>query len=668
MLGVVVVLTAVGGMAAAAAEPALVDDVPGLERQVQAWSRDAEPGRVLVLPAGDDPGATSVGVALGARPWVGRDSLPTSGAAATAALDDLLGRLERGDGGPGTDSALRRVGISYVLVQLGGPAAADRLRPTAMVRSALVALGSTRVAVLTGEVQHVDQTGEGSEPLIDFGVRSDARQIEIWSVPDPADSWLYQEGPIDVVGDTGSVNDLVNAGVLEGRAVRVAGVQASDPLVLSDSARRRDVDQRIAVDPYGPDLEATDPRLVVPPDAAPVTTAVRRLGGVDSVAASSSAADLDATDRHAGTDPAAAVDANVFTSWQSRAGTGVGEWWQIDFGTPRSVGGGLVQFVRNPFEGNEVTRVEVTTDQGSEDMDVPADGLLTLDTSEQTERLRLTVTAVNGQTGAGDSVGIADVTIPGVEVTDELVVTGPSPEAWVLAARAGSQVQCVPAVPRGPQPDPEDLSTVCTRGLTVQGPDTGSLERVVENDRAGAVTGQVWLRAVGTAQAAALADSLAEPSVTAVASTVAVQDLESRAQAAADGDVSTAWRPSPEEVYPTLTLAWREPADVSGVRLTLPSGEDASVPTQVRVTAGVAESQQGSDRATGEEVPVTTEVEVGDDGLVSIPTVRANQLTITFLEDSGLTSPDSATGGVRQVPIAVSEVAVTGGPAVSLQQ
>ena len=110
----------------------------------------------------------------------------------------------------------------------------------------------------------------------------------------------------------------------------------------------------------------------------------------------------------------AAVDANVFTSWQSRRGAGTGEWWEIELDAATELYGATVQFVRNPFEGRSVTRVRVATDQGAKTYRVPATGLLTLDTSGQSSRLRISVTGVQGTTGPDDSVGIAEVRIPNV--------------------------------------------------------------------------------------------------------------------------------------------------------------------------------------------------------------------------------------------------------------
>lgn len=653
VLAVMCVLTTAAGAMAAAAEPGTTDEGrPGLAMQVSAWSSEAAPGRVLVLPpTSEGASAPSLGAALGDRPWVGRDSLPTSGAAGTSALDDLLGRLGRGDGGPGTSSALRRLGISYVLLHLDGSVAADRANPAALVRSALATQGGRRVAVLSGRGGS-DETR--AERLLDFGVRGRTELVEIWSVPGSAFGWVHPGSPIDVVGDAGTTSDLADAGVLGARATRFRGESTRGADFLSDSARRRDVDQRVAIDPYGPDLGPDEPRSVVPPDVAPVTTADRRISGARTVSASSSAADLDGALRRAGSDALAAIDATVFTSWQSRRGSTRAEWWEIELDVPTELAGTSVQFVRSLFSGRPVTRVEVQTDAGSQEYDVAADGLLVLQRSETTSRLRITVTGVEGTTEPDDSVGIAEVRIPGVTVRDELAVAGPRPRAWLLAARTGSFVHCVPAVPTaGTTSAPAAPPTVCDRGVSVDGPDTGSLDRIIRVDEAAGATGRTWVRAADTDQSAALAAMLAEPSVLAAGSSAAAQDLVTRPQAAADADVSTAWRPAAEDAEPTLTLSWPEPVDVSGLRLLLGDDDVASTPTLVRVSAEVLGAG-----------PATAEAEVGVDGAVAFPTVRTRSITITFLESSGLTSISSLTGGARTAPIAVAEVELLGGPQV----
>lgn len=658
-VGALLGVTAFAGVAASVTdpEPALAAD-PTLLDEVAEWSARARPGRVLVLPPETGrTGVASLGAALGPRPWVGRDAVPGSGPAGTAALDDLIGRLGRGEGGPGTLSALRRLGISFVLVRLGGPTEEDRTGPLALVRSALSAAGAARVAVLRG-------AGDGGfdaegDPLQDAGIRSRTDQIEIWAPPSTGHGWVYQGSPVEVVGDAGSVGDLADAGVLGDRAVRLRPPSQEEAVVLSDSARRRDVDQRVPVDPYGPDLDAHAPRSVLPAAAAPVTTAWRQAIGAASVTASSSTADLDGSLRRAGTDATAAVDGNTFTAWQTRRGTGVGEWWQVRFHGRTNLDGASIQFQRNVLNEFAVAEVRVEADDRSLTRLVPHDGVLHLDDLGDSTRLRVTVTAVSGDFGSDDSVGIIEVSIPGRPVTTRLQIGEAPTESWLMASRTGNRARCAPAVPRGGK-DADGLpGTACNAALSVGGSDAPGLDRTVTASERTDVVGRAWVVAAATRSAGALADRIARPSVIATSGSVATSDLVARPQAAADADPSTAWWPAPSDRNPELTLSWPDPAEISGLRLLPPTGHLGSRPTRVQVTAEAAAQEAGA------VPPPPVEAEVAPDGTITMPPVLTNRLTVRVLDDTDVPTADSLTGTVGRMPVAVGEVELIGGPAVT---
>lgn len=613
-----------------------------LESQLRAWSSSAGAGRALVLPPVDDPRDTDLfATSLQERPWVSRTSLPLSGAGGTAALDHVIARLQRGHGSAGTAEGLRRLGISYVILH-GGPASdeagADR---NALTRAALVDIGGRRISVIGALAE--------DDLLRDFGLRPPTDQLEIWSVPESSESWVYDGAPLDVKGDVGAVTDLEDAGLLGRRPTRLWTAEDSDVAgVVSDSARRRNVDQRVIQDPVGPTLAARQRRTVVPPDAAPRQTSVRRVQGARAVAASSSAADLGGEDRRVGSHPMAAVDGNQFTAWESRRGTGIGEWWEIRFRRPTDVTGASVVFVNDIFRGHTVERVQLDTDRSSVVRQVSPGQPLALELPEKTRRLRISVTAVSRPTSSRDTVGIAELAVPNLAVQDSLSVTGTGAAAWVLSTLPGSYRNCVPAA--GTDDSASTSLTACDSGLSVPGFESGTLHRVLRVDRPTRTTGRAWVRAAQSDAAADLADLLAQPSVRATASSVVSPDLSTRPQAAADGDPATAWRPSPEEETPSLSLEWDEATEVRGVDLDATSDPLASVPLEVRVTMDGA-------------LPVT--VPVRDDGTIVVPPTRTRSLTVTFVDDSDLESIDSSTGGIRQVPIAVAEVRILGGPAVS---
>jgi arabinofuranan 3-O-arabinosyltransferase len=620
---------------------------PGSEAvwaEIAEWSRGAPPGRVLVLPAVDGHrGHRLVSQALGDRAWVARDSLPTSGTPATRALDDLISRLVRGHNGPAVKSALERLAVSYVLLRDDLPLEAYRPEHVALTRAALRDAGARRL------FHHVvpHSGSDSKEILTDFGVLPSRPQVELWALEDPGPASLHAGAPLPVLGEAAAIGDLEDAGMVHERATRlVTDLDPARAAVVSDSARRRDIDLRVAVDPVGPALTAEDNPQVVPRDAASPVTSLRTMDGAARVTASSSAADLGSENREPGSHVMAALDGNEFTAWESRRGTGFGEWWQIDFDRPTNLSGGTVSFKQDIFGGHTVTGVRISTDQVTADREVVPGEPLSLDLLGSAARLRLTITRVSTWTRRTDSIGITEVEIPGLSVRDELVVSGEGGAAdWLLATLPGSARNCVP--PAGTPDSASRPATVCDRGLSVTGFEAGALNRILQNDTPRTVTGRVWARAAQTETAGSLADTLAEANISAAGSSVIAPDLATRAQSAVDADPLTAWRPSPEDTSPTLTLSWADRAEISGMRLELGDPGLSSKPTAVRVSGDDGE-------------PVTTPV--NSVGIVDLPPTRTRSLTIEFLQDTGLVTIDSSTSFERHVPIAVHEVELLGGP------
>lgn len=644
----VVAVTSAGPVLAAQEEPAeiAVGDAEAWAR-VAAWSATAPPGRVLVLPAvADGRVEPAVVDALRGRPWISRDTLPLSGPAATSALDAALGRLSRGHDGPGTAAALRHLGVSYVLLRNDVTAAADRDRPVALVRHALVRQGASRVAVVRGAGDGQDASG-----IVDLGVRDPAGSLEIWALDEASEGTVHEGDPLTVSGAPGVVADLADAGLAPEAALRLGRPAEGAPGTVSDSARRQDVDQRVPTDPYGPLLDEAQAPSVRPAGAAPTPTASGVLSGALAVRASSSAADLDGSRRRTGAVPTAAVDGNAFTAWQSRRGTVTGQWWEITFDGATDLTGGTLQVLQNAFSTSLVTRVRLESDSGSTEMEVPPDGLVGVGAAGRTERLRVVATAVSGTPDATRSFGITELSLAGLAVRQDLAVDGQDADTWVLAARPSSFATCVPSYPLGGPDDPAANETVCNRGVAVDGPDPVRLSRVLRTERGGEVAGRVWMRAADSSQSSALAEQLASPSLLAEGSSSASSDLVSGPQAAADADPATGWRPSPDDEAPTLDLSWDRSTRVTGLRVTTAERQLSTRPTHVVVSYG-----DGTESATGE---------IGDDGVVELPPVRTRSLSVTFEAETQQTSLDSFTAGTRPVPMTVSEVEVLGGPDVA---
>lgn len=613
---------------------------------VAEWSASAPPGRVLVLPAvGDGRLDGAVSAALRDRPWIARDTLPTSTPAATAALDAAISRLGRGHDGAGTTASLRHLGVSYVLLRNDVEAASDREQPAALARVALSRSGATRVAVL----------GPGADAVVtaieDLGVRDRSGTVEVWALDEAADGVVLDDAPLTVAGAADVVGDLGDAGLASRSALVLDRAEDGLTDVVSDSARRRDVDQRVARDPYGPALARGADPTVVPPGAAPEPTSSSLILGARAVRASSSRADLDGPLRRSGAVPAAAVDGNAYTSWQSRRGSLIGEWWEVAFDGPIDLTGATLQVVRNVFSSSQVTRVRLETDDGSSEVDVPADGAVSLATFGRTERLRVVATAASGAPDGTRTFSISELAVPGLVVEEALSVDTAGAGTWVLSSRPPSFATCAPSYPIGGTEDPAASETVCNRGLAVDGTDVGSLTRVIRVPGPVEVAGRVWARAADSESSAGLAAELARPSVEATGSSVASTDLVAGPQAAADADPGTAWRPAGDDPAPTLELSWERPATVTGIRVVTAQRRLSSRPTHVVVEVG------------GRGTSFTGEID--PTGSVTFAPVRARRLSVAFADVETQLSADSATGGEVPVPLAVSEVEVIGGPATS---
>lgn len=653
-----VVVAALAVLAVAAAGPVLVAQEDTAEpvagdaavwEQVAAWSATAPPGRVLVLPpVADGRTEPALADALAGRPWISRDTLPLSGPGATAALDSAVGRLSRGHGGAGTAAALRHLGVSYVLLRNDVAAAVDRERPLALVRHALVRQGASRVAVVQPRGAE-----EGAPGIVDLGVRDPTGSVEVWALDQASEGAVLDGGLVTVSGDPGVVGDLADAGLAPDAAQVLGPAPEGAADIVSDSARRQDVDQRVSSDPHGPVLGEDESPTVRPDGAAAEPTASSVLSGAQDVRASSSAADLDGSRRRTGAVPSAAVDGNAFTAWQSRRGTVVGQWWEITFDGATDLTGATLQVLQSAFSTSPVTGVRLESDGGTTEVDVPPDGLIGLGAAGRTERLRVVATAVSGAPDATRSFGITELALPGLAVRQVLVVDGQGADTWVLAARPPSFATCVPSYPIGGSGAPAANETVCNRGVAVDGPDAGPLSRVLRTERGGVVAGRVWARAADSSQSSALAAQLARPTITATGSSSAASDLVSGPQAAVDADPATAWRPAAEDEAPSLELSWDRATRVSGLRVTTAERQLSTRPTHVVVSYG-----DSTETATGE---------IGDDGVVELPPVRTRSLSVTFEAETQQTSLDSFTAGSRPVPMTVSEVEVIGGPEVAYE-
>lgn len=630
-------------------EPVTVD---ALWSEVGEWAKTEDPGRVLVLPASSSATeAAEVTRALGSRAWIGRDPEPGDSTLGTRAIDSAIDRLLLGRSGAGTVAGLQRLGVSHVLLRSDLSVARDVAQPLGPARSALAGSGATLVEVVATQDEPDGTEATGSTPspeagLVDYGVRSDAASVEIWQLPADTGLLAHPDAPLTVAGDPEATAELADAGVLAGGAVELTTPDAAD--VLTDTTRRRDVDLTEPARPVGPVVRAQDPITAVPTEAARMPASELVVHGVERVTASSSAAQVGSSSPEPGAGPLSAIDRNIFTSWTSAPGHGVGQWWRVEFEEDVDPAGAVLTF--SPVPGMPaVTTVEVTTGSGSVELPVSETGQVTLDLpAQQTDSLRLKVTKVGDSQPENMQVALAEVALPDVEVTTTRTVpAGEAARVWLLSALRGAQAACVPAV--GQLAEDGQSPTVCSRALPSNGEENGALSRSLDLASATMVSGHLTVAALPTTDALSLVQDLAEPSVVATSSSTAAGDLAVQAQAAADADPDTAWRAAPEDTAPTLSLSWEESTRVRGVRLTSATPSTNAVPEEVRVT-----TPDGMDQVA--EVV---------DGEVLFDPVETKDLAIQFTRSASATTSRNTAGGVSALPLAVSEVELIGGPAVS---
>ncbi|MBB5789636.1 alpha-(1-_3)-arabinofuranosyltransferase [Jiangella mangrovi] len=660
------------------------DAVPDYWHDASAWLDDhAGTGRALLVP-GASFGEYTWGAprdeplqALGDTPWAVRDSVPLSSAGNIRLLDAVETRIAAGEGGAGVVEALRRAGVTHLVVRNDlDRSRTDAPRP-ALVHQAVADLpGAERVATFGPQVGADDDPSSASDSRLDVEYPA----IEIYAVADPeTEEHRVRAYPLDgsvrMSGGPESLLTAGDAGVLDGRAVFVAGDGAgiADPHpvpVVTDGLRRRAVWFGASRDNTTETLRAGDDgglgrvvRDFLPSpearssgeganemdDAARETVAV--VDGIESVTASSAGSDPRATmARGAENSPWAAVDGDTGTSWVSgEYGSAVGQWLELRFDEPRDV----TSVELTPLAGGPVSapmrRVAVQTDTGVLESDLSPSGAQVLAVpSGETSTLRVTVVAVGEGTVSG--VGIRELTVPGLDVTRTLRVPSvsgadlgggvdgdPAPATLVFAAADGRRGECV-ATRSG-----DSRVDRCARQLARPGEENGALRRRVELAAAADYEAELTARPRPGRTLEELID--ADLAMVATASSRAVSDPLGRPQAAVDHDPGTGWVAAPDDDAPTLTLTWGPRRTIEGLRLEVEPWLAASRPSLVEVRAGDARFQASVD----------------GDGTVTFPEpVRTDELSVQIVEVAEVEDRDPSFGLRSVLPAGLSEVRVLG--------
>ncbi len=666
--GVLAALVGVAGVAVPAllgrvAPPYSVTDIPPYWQQAADYlDEHQEDGRALVLPAATFGeywwGSTHDDVLqpLTASPWAVRNVIPLAQPGNIRLLDEVTDMVEGGRPNDELADFLSGRGVGYLVVRND----LDLLRADAPER-VLVHQALNRSPGLTKVAEFGPRIGEKAETETDDGTpvfRNRGRSasyasVEIYRVDGgapPADAWVASSVPV-VAGSPSSAMSL-RAAASSAPAV-LAGDASSwppgSPTVLTDDLRRRETNfarvryqQSVTLgesDDFVLDSVEPNYRLY---DDQPSYETTATWAGVSSVESSSSQAFADAVgviDPAKG--PAAALDADPETAWQSTGFSGaVGQWWQVDFeegSTP-----GYVAVTMGPAFGPRVTQLLLETDTGTVEVEAPqpgATGWYALP-AEGSSYLRIEAAEVEGS-GQGLAWAIAEVTLPDVDPERYLEASSTglteAPTAIVFQRDVGRPA-CALAARR----------YTCDDSWIRASEEPAALRRMF--DVPGDATRRYALSAEATLRPGiAAADELMETLQTqVVASSQLSTDPRAGALAVLDDDAATTWVADTDDESPELEVRWPRSTSVSSIDLRLSNRAAASRPTEVELVSDDARRV----------------VELGDNGTGRFQPFDASEVAIRFLEWEEALSREA--GEKVPLPVGVSGMSIADVPADDL--
>ncbi|HWM58509.1 MAG TPA: alpha-(1-_3)-arabinofuranosyltransferase, partial [Pseudonocardia sp.] len=398
-------------------------DVPDHWREAMTWLGDADPNaRTLLLPGsgfGDYTWGRTVdepAQALARSPWAVRSQIPLGSEGNTRLMDAVEDALADGRGSPALAEFLARAGYRYLLLRNDLDQDSTDAPPPAALRAGLSGSPGLHPVARFGDPVPLD----GVPP---------APAIEVYEVdvPVPRTNLVSTQDIPTVSGGPESLLPLLEANMLNPGAPTVlagdGGLAESREWLVTDGLRHRERNVGRVRDNLSQTLTADEqPRQQRPStDVLPFrgrdhqTVAAYR--GVRDVRASTSISYADAV---RASDPSglpfAAIDGDPLTAWRSSSFDGPDDQWlEVELDTPRQVDAVDVSVVDNLRVGWPVTRIRVTTDNGSTEHDVARGGdpqrFPTAPGLTSLVRVTVLSVAANRQTG---NAGIAELGIPGV--------------------------------------------------------------------------------------------------------------------------------------------------------------------------------------------------------------------------------------------------------------
>jgi arabinofuranan 3-O-arabinosyltransferase len=473
-------------------------------------------------------------------------------------------------------------------------------------------------------------------PLEIFENQRDVRPVEVQEM----------SGVNVLTGGPESLVDLASAGLLPSGPVVLAG-DASTALpgagaIVTDGLRRRDVSFGAAKDAVSATLSRnqalarTSPTHDYLPSWGEDWLTVASYRGIAGVTASSSWGGFpDFAGARPAFQPYSAVDGDPETSWRTAPLTPVnGQWLEIGLASPQ-----VVPEVRLAFDmgaANVPTTVVIETDREVAQYSGLSDSaVIKLRSTLPASRVRIVIkdSLPRGLPADSGSVGLAEVAIPGIEASRQLIVPrafGSSAARDLVFSAAPRRSSCFFAQDR----------PVCDPNLKRDSEDGKIIARQFTLAEAGRFEPAVWAQPrPGQALDFALRTNIF---VSVSASSSLSPEPAVSAAAAIDGNPATVWRPAGTDAQPWLRYAWLGEKVIEGIRVELPEGVAASHPEHVQVI-GDGGVRTGFLDANG----------VFDFGFP----MRTDEVTVSFLDNQDAVTYNYL-GGKEILSVGVAELSI----------
>ncbi|MFC7497479.1 MULTISPECIES: alpha-(1-_3)-arabinofuranosyltransferase domain-containing protein [unclassified Nocardioides] len=565
--------------------------LPGTTFAVQTWGRTVdEPIQVL-----------------SSQPWASRSQSAVAPAGTLRVLDAIENQIAAGRPITGFAAALRRMGITHVVVRNDLDPEETSAPPIAVVMASVT--GST-----------------GLTPVASFGRTSDEYPaVAVLEVEDEgADSrvsiadWDTREV---VQGGPEVVNDLAQLDLVRGaQPVVLAGGSddASDGTVdvVTDSNQRversfgRITDGVSGVMTADEDFRLRRPIHDFTGGSVPTATTDAEYKGASLVKASSSGGYADVLGAIRQDEaPYAAFDDSGFTAWTTAPLTSpVDQWIEVEYDEP--VDAGTVGLIFDNVGGADVSEVRLTTDGGSVEATVGSDGIAQgIDLPDgTTSSVRMTVLEV--RPGARQ-VRLSNMAIEGGEFHRTLELPGEvTADTTMLFRSEPARRACVFF----------GLRVSCSASWQRETPETAGFDRTVTVEQ-----GSSWRlegRAVATNGPSLdrLFAPLDDRQVSVQATSTYAGDPAVVAANAFDGRPETSWYASPFDDNPAIKLSWKRPRTITSVTALLGSDQPGVLPEALVVDPLTEDVEPQLVATTGDQAG-------------AIEPVRTKELLISALPD-----------------------------------